>query len=339
VKQRDVQALRGFACLLLVLYHVVGNDPTRGLQIGDGPLRTLINALAAVRMPLFALLAGAMQARYPHWGRALMGDKFLRLIIPMLTVGSLFAVVQSLVPGTNTQVTDWHLLHLLPVAHYWFLEALFLLFGVMALLQRFKMLDTVPRFALVFGASVVAYLAHPGTPWLAISGMFYLMPYFLSGFALEHFKVCQPNVKRLAPVLFVMGAIIMLVWANPMAEPDRFGWAMLATGLLSSAAFWLRPVRAAWLARIGDFSYTIFLFHVFFTSASRIVLNHLGVHATAVHVVVGVAAGLIGSIAIHALVMRFITLKALVWGQFGEKRRPERPSDPSGLAAPPPASA
>jgi surface polysaccharide O-acyltransferase-like enzyme len=326
VNPRDVQSLRGFACLLLVLYHVVGNNPDRGLEIDEGPLRILINGLSAVRMPLFALIAGAMQARHPRWGGRLMQDKFLRLIIPMLTVGSLFAIVQAMAPGTNDKVANWHWLHLLPVAHYWFLEALFLLFGVMALLQHIKMLDTVPRFALVFAASTVAYLMRPGMSWFAVSGMFYLMPYFLSGFALEHFKVCQPNARRIAPALFVTGGVIMLAWANPVVEADRFGWAMLAVGLLSSAAFWLRPVRSAWLARLGDFSYTIFLFHVFFTSAARIALNHLGVHATGVHVVAGVASGLMGSIAIHAMVRRSIALKALVWGQFGKKTGLPMPS-------------
>jgi surface polysaccharide O-acyltransferase-like enzyme len=330
VKEREVQSLRGFACLLLVLYHVVGNNQGRGLQIDEGPLRILINGLSVVRMPLFALIAGAMHAGYPRWGHRLISDKFLRLIVPMLTVGTLFAIVQSITPETNSQVADWRLLHLLPVAHYWFLESLFLLFGVMALLQHASLLDTVPRFALVFAASTLAYLMHSGVAWLGISGMFYLMPYFLCGFALEHFKVCQPNARRMAPLMFVMAAIIMLVWANPEVEADRFGWAMLAIGLLSSAAFWLRPVQSARLARIGDFSYTIFLFHVFFTSASRIVLNQLGVHALAIHLVAGVASGLIGSMAIHAMVMRSTVLQALVWGKFKKKRTPERPSQPNG---------
>ena len=328
MKEREVQSLRGFACLLLVLYHVVGDNPDRGLQIEEGPLRILVNGLAAVRMPLFALIAGALHARYPRWGYRLISDKFLRLIVPMLTVGTLFAIVQAMAPGTNDQVADWWLLHLLPVAHYWFLEALFLLFGVMALLHHIKMLDTVPRFAVVFAASTLAYLMHPGVAWLGISGMFYLLPYFLCGFALEHFKACQPNARRVAPLMFFMGGIIMLFWASPVVEADRFGWAMLAIGLLTSTAFWLRPVRGEWLARIGDFSYTIFLFHVFFTSASRIALNHLGVHAVAVYVVAGVASGLIGSMAIHALVMRSTVLQALVWGQFKKKRTPERSPQP-----------
>lgn len=322
MKQREVQALRGLACLMLVLYHVVGDSPSRGMQVGEGVLRLVVDALAAVRMPLFALIAGAMHARYPRWGMRLMEGKFLRLIVPVLTVGTLFAVVQAAVPGTNEKVTQWHLLHLLPVAHYWFLEALFLLFGVMAVLHRLRMLDTAPRFAMVFAASMAAYLMHPATPWFGISGMFYLMPYFLCGFALEHFNGRQPAGRRMAPLLFIAAGVVMALWARPVSEPDRFGLAMLAIGLLSSAAFWLRPVRAQWLARIGDFSYTIFLFHVFFTSAARIGLDYLDVHGTAVHVLAGMVAGLAGSIAVHAMVMRSRILQALVLGQFSKGRAP-----------------
>ena len=333
MKQREVQALRGLACLMLVLYHVVGDSPSRGMQVSEGGLRLLIDALAAVRMPLFALIAGAMHARYPRWGMRLMRGKFLRLIVPVLTVGTLFAIVQAAVPSTNEKVTQWHLLHLLPVAHYWFLEALFLLFSVMAVLHCLRMLDTVPRFALVFAVSAVIYLMHPATPWLGISGMFYLMPYFLSGFALEHFKWCRPAGRRMAPLLFITAGAIMLLWARPVSEPDRFSLAMLAIGLLSSAALWLRPVHARWLARIGDFSYTIFLFHVFFTSAARIGLDYLDVHGTAVHVIAGVVSGLAGSIALHAVVMRSPILQALVLGRFRKGPAPV-PASPHLKAAP-----
>ena len=192
----------------------------------------------------------------------------------------------------------------------------------MAVLHRLRMLDTAPRFAMVFAASMAAYLMHPATPWLGISGMFYLMPYFLCGFALEHFNGRQPAGRRIAPLLFIAAGVVMALWANPVVEADRFGLAMLAIGLLSSAAFWLRPVRAQWLARIGDFSYTIFLFHVFFTSAARIGLDYLDVHGTAVHVLAGMVAGLAGSIAVHAMVMRSRILQALVLGQFSKGRAP-----------------
>lgn len=322
MKERHVQSLRGLACLMLVLYHVVGNTPGRGLQISEGGLRLLIDGLAAIRMPLFALIAGAMHGRYPRWGMRLVREKFQRLLVPALTVGTLFALVQAAVPQTNEQGVDWHLLHLLPVAHFWFLQALFLLFVLMALLHRARMLDTVPRFSIVFAASISAYLMRPGIPWFGLSGMFYLMPFFLCGFALEHFKWRIATPRWTAPLLFTVATAIMLRWAWPSGEPDRFGWALLTVGLLSASAFWLRPFQAPWLARIGDFSYTIFLFHVFFTSASRMALNHLGVHATAIHVVAGVASGLAGSMAVHTVVMRNSALRTLVLGQFDKKPAP-----------------
>jgi len=34
-----LETLRGLACILLVLYHVVGSDPAQGLMLADGWLR------------------------------------------------------------------------------------------------------------------------------------------------------------------------------------------------------------------------------------------------------------------------------------------------------------
>ena len=107
MKDRKLQALRGLACLMLVLYHVVGSDPERGLRVTDGGLRLAVDGLAAVRMPLFALLAGVLYGWRPQASWPALADKARRLLIPVVTVGTLFALVQSAVPGTNKQVTDW----------------------------------------------------------------------------------------------------------------------------------------------------------------------------------------------------------------------------------------
>jgi len=53
-----LETLRGLACILLVLYHVVGSDPAQGLMLADGWLRWLNDGLAYLRMPLFTFLSG-----------------------------------------------------------------------------------------------------------------------------------------------------------------------------------------------------------------------------------------------------------------------------------------
>lgn len=327
---RDVQSLRGFACLMLVLYHVAGATPEQGLRISDGLLRLLTDGLATVRMPLFALIAGAMYGWRPGMDAAKLADKFKRLIVPMLIVGTIFALVQAWVPGSNQQIEDWHLLHILPVAHYWFLESLFLVFCVMTLVDLVHGLASVLRWAGVFGASIALYLTHPGENWFGFMGMIYLLPYFLAGFALTRFGFATMALApRLAPVMIVCALAVMAIWEPPSVDMNRFSLAMLGIGLLLSSALWIRPMRARWLARIGDYSFAIFLFHVFFTAATRILLNALGVHVLGVHVVLGLAGGVIGPVLLHLLIVRSSVLRALVLGMY---KKPAAARDPDVCA-------
>lgn len=92
MKNSNIQHLRGLACVMLVLYQMVGADPGRGLQLDGGPLRVLSDALAAVRMPLFALLAGAVYGLRPRSGINALFDKAHRLLLPVLTASTRIAL-------------------------------------------------------------------------------------------------------------------------------------------------------------------------------------------------------------------------------------------------------
>lgn len=300
-----LQSLRGLACLMLVLYHVVGADAGRGLRLEDGPVRLFVDALAAVRMPLFALIAGALYGWRPRHGRAALADKFQRLMVPALTVGTLFALTQALVPGTNRPVTDWHLLHIVPVAHFWFLQSLFLVFVLVMGLERLGWLDRPGPLAAVFAAAGAAYLSHPGFIWFGVAGAVYLLPYFLAGMVLTRHGL-QTRLDRpwMPALLIAAGSAVLALWAPPAPEQDRYTLPMLAAGLMLATALWLRPVRAGWLTRIGDDSYAIFLYHAFFTAAARIVLLRLGVTELGPQLVLGLAAGIVGPMLLQRVLMR-----------------------------------
>jgi hypothetical protein len=38
-----------------------------------------------------------------------------RLLLPLITVGTIFAIVQAVTPGANSAVDHWWLLHIVPV--------------------------------------------------------------------------------------------------------------------------------------------------------------------------------------------------------------------------------
>lgn len=314
----QIETLRGLACLLLVAYHVVGADANLGLQVVDGPARWLNDGMAYLRMPLFTFLSGLVYGLRPFGGnsRAFLSGKARRLLVPMLVVGTVFAVLQVVTPGTNSSAGPWYLWHVLPVAHFWFVESLFWVFVLVWALERQSWLQTAQGFGVVFVLACGLYLSVRGWRWLGMEGAIYLLPYFLGGLAATRFSL---NVQLAKPwfkavlLACAVGAVVSM--GVPVSNPDRRTFWVLLAGL----ALCLLCLSAGWssrhLAGIGRHSYAIYLFHVFFTAAARIVLDRLQVDAMPIDLVAGVVLGLFGPIAVERLSNRFKWSAVLLLGK------------------------
>ncbi len=301
MKKRNlkVDTLRGLACIMLVAYHVIGDSSGSGLKIDSGWYRQINDTFAYVRMPLFTFISGVVYAYRPFNGnftRFLKG-KFNRVLVPMLTLGTLFAVVQSLTPGTNGGDFNWKLLHIIPVAHFWFVEAIFIIFMIVSLLEYMNLLSKPLSFLMVFIVASGIFLTHVTIPYFSIQGAAYLMPYFLVGLAVQRFNI----LEKIPPYIGGAIALGVLVYLTAI----MFGYFDLEgrtslQGLICGAAFCVGALSMGAennaLARIGHYSFTIYLLHVFFTSAVRIFMYKLGI--TNVHAVFLVAwfAGIFGPI-------------------------------------------
>lgn len=313
MKDGKVQTLRGIACILLVIFHVIGATDTQGLRVQGGWMRHLTDALMAVRMPVFGLVAGAMYGLSHKRGLALVRDKWERLILPMLTVGTVFAVVQYLAPGSNGHTVDWHLLHIVPVFHYWFLESLFWIFCWMAVAEHCWPITGWQRWLPYFGLSVLVYVSHPGYIWFGVHGALYLLPYFLLGLALTRLGWDAQQRHRIGGILSaVCGAGIVVLLMHDGAPLNRFSAPMLLAGLLLSAGLWSIGLRHRWLEWIGHYSFAIFLFHVFFTSAVRMAMHASGWTDTLLVLAISVPVGLLGPVLVQRVGSRSSLLRAYV---------------------------
>lgn len=117
-------------------------------------------------MPLFSFRSGYVYALRPlrdRYGPFARG-KARRLLVPLLVVGTAFAVLQSLSPGTNGSVADeipryqWHII---PIRHLWFLQSIFWVFLAVGLLDRYRKLERVP---VVLGLGVACVAADAVVP-------------------------------------------------------------------------------------------------------------------------------------------------------------------------------
>ena len=295
----SVDTLRGIACILLVAYHVIGSNNNHGLKVSDGVYRDLNDILAFIRMPLFTFLSGLVYANRPfvHNSKKFIIGKVKRLLIPMITVGSIFAIVQSFIPGSNQAVQNWHLLHIIPVGHFWFLEAIFLIFMLIVPLEKFQLLSSKISFTLVFFVTCLFYVSNLELRYFSISGFIYLLPFFLAGLATQRFNLSLIISKKIVGlILIILACILITIYIGLIHIKSNRTPLALFIGCLSCYSLFSLKFNSHALAKIGIYSYSIYLFHVFFTAGSRIFLSKLGVTDINILFSLSLFAGVLGPI-------------------------------------------
>ncbi|MCR2745929.1 acyltransferase family protein [Limnobacter parvus] len=328
-RQLKIDTLRGLACILLVAYHVIGSDPSNGLKIADGLYRNLNDLLAYVRMPLFTFLSGIVYAYRPCRSDTadFLTKKARRLLIPMITVGTIFVLLQHFTPGSEATVENWYLLHIIPVAHYWFIESLFLVFVLIAFLEKKNLLNGRKTWSLVVACSMVFYTLPIYWPYFSFAGFVYLTPFFLAGMGIQRYGLMENPKKYLALVaLFLLAGVFVLLGLGILPMYGQRTLPTLLIGVGACVTLLALGVKSTILARMGVFSYSIYLFHVFFTAFSRIVLNKVGSLPTEVIFVLSLVAGVLGPIMLEKILEKFDWCRVLFLGKAAKKEiRPESP--------------
>jgi fucose 4-O-acetylase-like acetyltransferase len=323
-----IDTLRGVACILVVLYHVRGSGPEHGLRLESGnPWSYFVDSLVYLRMPLFTFLSGTVYALRPcraGYGAFARG-KARRLLIPMLVIGTLFAVTQRFADDGDP-VRPWYLWHIYPVGHFWFLESIVVVFLLVGVLDRFHLLDRLSLCVGMVAVLVALDVIVPQVPnVLGLRMALYLAPFFIAGVAASRFDWCAtPLALRITAAA---GAVALIVVTQLGLQgvlprvPERHSVIAAALGILSCLTLLAvrRPVR--WLAWIGGFSFTIYLCHVFGTAAARMVLHRAGIDQVAVNMIVGLIAGLAVGIVIELLARRSRLGRFLVLGQRFRRRQ------------------
>ncbi len=316
----NVNELRGLACFLLVAYHVVG-VPGSGMEVGDDSwYRYVTSSFEPVRMPLFTFISGLVYAYRPAGADRLApfyGKKLRRLLIPFVTISTLFYLMQAVTPGAHGAYAPsemWRI-YVYSYAHFWYLQALFLIFLPVGLLDAFGITTRPLPFALLFAAALAAgmTLSVPDNPF-SINEAMILLPHFLLGVAFTRFPALfrRPEVVGLtvAGLALSIGMHQMalfqhhaLAWSDPVPMLCGMCGAMVLLRVMPSSAVF---------RRIGGHSYSIYLHHAFFTAGMRVVMHRLHLPDLAVFTA-ALAAGIAGPMLLEALAsLRPITRVALV---------------------------
>jgi fucose 4-O-acetylase-like acetyltransferase len=297
-----IDVMRGFACLLLVVYHVIGNSPSSGLSVDyPHPLRLFADALSDVRLPMFAFLSGFVyQYRPVKLGSypGFLKGKAQRLLVPGIIAIFLFELLSHVIGTQFAMPWDklWEPLFF-PYAHFWYLQAIFAILAVYGVIDA--LLDNRYATPLFFAASAL-YTLHvvPGGAFFSVNGVVYLLPYFLFGVMFHRNIGAITNLGTwLTRACIVVAATsatykTSLYLTESTHNADRFNFQSLVLGLSLCILAFFHCRRSPILEKIGQYSFFIYLYHPLGLSAMRRALYALGLKSPYAHLLPGLMAGI-----------------------------------------------
>jgi len=159
----------------------------------------------------------------------------------------------------------------------------------------------------------IFFLKNVGTTWLSLSGVFYLLPYFVAGIYYSRFPI---KIKHKQIIGFVLLMVVVgLLFLYGQYSHERRSILALIIGILSCSGLLFINAKSIFLARIGFYSYEIYLFHVFFTAGSRIVFKPAGISNIYILLIIGIVFGITGPIMISWIAYRYPLTSACLLGK------------------------
>lgn len=276
-----IDAARGIGIILVVLGHSARGIREAGMALPMPAAEIFDATIYTFHMPLFFLLAGWHVPRGLAAGRtAFLRDKLVTILWPYFLWATIFISINMATPSVNEPLSATDILRLpwQPVAHFWFLYALFLCNLVAAAIWP-------ARWALL-AATIV--LTAATLTWGLLNVGFQAGQYFFFfalGMALGQTGWARDaQLHRFALPLLVGGFALLFANRMMMAPPAPFPLAntpIYYLGALGGIAGVIglslyMGERARWLRRIGQASMAIYVLHVFFSAGLRIMATALG---------------------------------------------------------------
>lgn len=322
-RQSDVPAnmdsVRGLACLLIIALHVVGDAATNGLHL---PMTSnwhyAMRSIEFLRIPLFTALSGYLYAG-KRLSREDLGNfwvkKLRRLAIPLLFVTAVELALRRRAYGDETSLM---VALLFSFGHLWYIQALILLFAIISLLDAYIRPSVYSLILMALATIMVAQAGVTLPTFFSVYGIAYLGPYFLFGIIVRE----QPALLRdrrvgnvaIGIVAIVLAAQQLGLWGLTVGV-DLLQLPAALAGMSFVIVLLQRFPRINLLASIGQYSYTIYLWHVMASAGARNALIKAGMTDLPVIFTLCFLCGLTLPIILYHIARRVPLLSTAVTGE------------------------
>ena len=308
-----VDAVKLFACLLVVFGHLYMSMASSGLLNEDNPWYQLpIQTVYSFHVPLFFVCSGFLY-QFNKGGSTLEGhlrslkSKALSLGVPYVVFSTLTLLLKNVFSSeVNNQATPFvRTLLFEPIAPYWYLYTLFLLFCIIPRLGNIK--HTLKLFIAAFAIKLI-YVFCPmcwGFPDLvqkiAACGV-----WFVFGMLLSDGDIRGRVLNRTVAMIAMIAALI-ISFNNYGAENTnrclQFLIAALFVYSIITMAISAKGLQkyAPFLSKMGRFFMPVYVLHTICAAGIRSILLKLGIDSLCINMVVGFAFSIAAPIAIYQI--------------------------------------
>jgi fucose 4-O-acetylase-like acetyltransferase len=307
-----VDVAKGIGILLVVYGHVARGVFNAGIPMDESLYRIVDSVIYSFHMPLFFFIAGLFFSRSLCSAGPVgyLGSRAASLAYPYVVWSLLHGAIEVGMSGyTNGNVrwSDVLAFPLEPRAHFWFLYALVLVILTSVALHGAQR-PSGARFTFALSFAALLHFVVDWLPWNRYVSMIadYLV-FFWLGTAFAAFRVGRFLQNRRALILLLLLFVVLqtVLHSEQLIAPIwidsiRFVTQITSIVFVVCCSFSIRGLAQRGLVALGAASMTIYLAHVLSGSGVRIVLSKLlGVEVLGMHLLLGVAAGVLFPLLIH----------------------------------------
>ena len=302
-----VDIAKGIGILLVIYGHV-----QQGIYLSGMDARYFMHAeniIYSFHMQLFFFLSGIFVERSMSKGTdVLIWDKVKVILYPYFLWSLLHGSIQVILsPYTNDKLTGNALLQIAykPIAHFWFLQALFLSYIIYAVLRTFL------PISILFIVALAMYIGKFFVDPSIINDVLRMFVFFVAGsmFALIVHKV-RDNINGGALfatiVIFIAFQVTLFYFRLSEYPLAKFIAAFVGIIFVVYLSLYIQDKKTfVIIKRIGFLAMPIYLAHAMGSAGMRIVLSRaFQVHDIALHIIMGCLAGLTFPILLYALMKK-----------------------------------